>query len=458
MQNSIVLNVDSYKVLMSKMYPPNTTGVYSYIESRGGEFDKVLFFGLQMFLKEYLCKPITKEDIDEAEEVWNAHFGSKCFIRENWEYILKEHNGYLPLRIKAVPEGTVIPVKNVLATVENTDQKCFWLTTWVETALLRSVWYPTTVATLSKNIKNVIKNYLEVTGDESGLAYKCHDFGNRGVSSYESSGIGAAAHLVNFMGTDTISGVMFARKYYGEPMAGYSIPASEHSVITAWGKENEIDAYRNMINQFGGSGKIFACVSDSYDIFNAVEHIWGEQLRQEVIDSGATVVIRPDSGDPEIIIHTLLDILGNKFGYQYNSKGYKVLNNVRLIQGDGVNYHKIEAILAMMRIHGWSADNIAFGMGGALLQAPQRDDQKFAMKASAILKSSNADWIPIAKDPITDSGKKSKKGRVTTYRDVNGNYFSDVENGDESVLHTVYENGKLFNELTFSEVRNNSNS
>jgi len=233
---NILLNTDSYKVSMFKQYPAGTTGVYSYIESRGGEYDTTLFFGLQAFIKEYLLEPITQADIDVADEILTAH--GEPFNRAGWQYILDQHKGFLPLVIRAVPEGTVVPVSNVLATVENTDPECFWLTTYLETALLRAVWYPTTVATQSKSIKKVIQHYLEMTGDPTTISFKLHDFGARGVSSMESAGIGGAAHLVNFMGSDTITGVLYAREYYGAGVAGFSIPAAEHSTITSWGRAN----------------------------------------------------------------------------------------------------------------------------------------------------------------------------------------------------------------------------
>ncbi len=449
---SILLNTDSYKVSMWKQYPENTTGVYSYIESRGGQFDATVFFGLQAFIKEYLTTPITQKEIDLAEEVWTAH--GEPFNRAGWQYILDVHGGYLPVVIKAVPEGTAVPNKNVLVTIENTDPECYWLTTWLETALLRAVWYPSTVATLSKEIKKIIAGFLEETGTPESIDFKLHDFGFRGVSSFESASIGAAAHLINFMGSDTMAGILFAKEYYGEPMAGFSIPAAEHSTMTSWGRDGEVRAYRNMLTQFAKPGAVVACVSDSYDVFNAAENLWGTELKQEIIDSGATLVIRPDSGDPEQVIMKLLKILGDKFGYTVNDKGFKVLNTVRLIQGDGVNLTAIRAILGDMKVWGWSADNIAFGMGGALLGAPQRDDQKFAMKASAV--KINGEWIPIAKDPITDPGKKSKSGRVTCYKNRDGSFRSGVEDWEEPFLQTVFENGKLLNETTFSQIRENN--
>ncbi len=355
-------------------------------------------------------------------------------------------------------------VKNVLATIENTDPECFWLTTWLETAILRAIWYPTTVATQSYTIKQVIADYLEKTGDPALIDFKLHDFGARGVSSLESAAIGGAAHLVNFMGSDTISGVLYAREFYNAGIAGFSIPAAEHSTITSWGRSGEVDAYRNMLNQFAKPGSIVAVVSDSYDVYNAAEKLWGDALREQVVASGATVVIRPDSGDPVEVNRKLIAILGEKFGYTTNAKGFKVLNNVRLIQGDGVNELTIRSILGAFMAMGWSADNIAFGMGGALLQAVDRDTQKFAMKCSAV-EIGSGNWINVQKDPITDPGKKSKTGCITLWKS-GGEYVSAVDRptgwhdkgiGDfVDVLETVYCDGKLVKEITFDEVRANA--
>jgi nicotinamide phosphoribosyltransferase len=265
------------------------------------------------------------------------------------------------------------------------------------------------------------------------------------------------------MGTDTISGVLFAREYYGAGVAGFSIPAMEHSTVTSWGRAGEVDAYRNMLNQYAKPGAILAVVSDSYDIYNAASKLWGEELRQQVIDSGATVVIRPDSGDPVEVNMKLVEILGEKFGYTVNAKGFKVLNNVRLIQGDGINERTVRSILGAFMAMGWSADNIAFGMGGALLQIVDRDTQRFAMKASSA--KINGEWVDVVKDPITDPGKKSKAGRVTLWRS-GGEFVSAVEQpkgwhdkgiGDfVDVLVPVYWNGNLHKDWTFDEVRANA--
>lgn len=462
LSHNICLNTDSYKCSMFLQYPAGTTGVYSYIESRGGRYDRTVFFGLQAFIKEYLLSPITQSDIDIADEILTAH--GEPFNRAGWQYILDKHNGYLPVVIRAVPEGTVVPTRNVLATIENTDPECFWLTTWLETALLRAIWYPTTVATQSRAIKELILDYLEKTGDPTLIDFKLHDFGARGVSSLESASIGGAAHLVNFMGTDTISGLLYAREFYNAGIVGFSIPAAEHSTITSWGREGEVNAYRNMLNQFAKPGSVVAVVSDSYDVYNAASKLWGEELRQAVVDSGATVVIRPDSGDPVTVNKELIQILDRKFGSTVNAKGFKVLNNVRLIQGDGVNELTIRSILGAFMALGYSADNIAFGMGGALLQQVDRDTQKFAMKCSSV--QINDEWVDVMKDPITDSGKKSKAGRVTLWKS-GGDYVSSINApsgwSDKAigpwtdVLEPVYRNGKLLKEIDFATVRANSN-
>lgn len=451
--HNIILNSDSYKYSQFNQYPANTTGIYSYIESRGGKYDETVFFGLQAFIKEYLTAPITQAMIDEAELIITAH--GEPFNRAGWEYILNVHAGYLPVRIRAVPEGTIVPVKNVLATIENTDPACYWLTSFLETALLRAIWYPTTVATNSREIKKLILDALEKTGDPTTIDFKLHDFGARGVSSLESAGIGGAAHLVNFMGTDTVEALLFARRYYNADMAGFSIPAMEHSTVTSWGRENEVASYRNMIKQNAKPGGLIACVSDSYDIFKACE-LWGTELKQDVLDSGATVVIRPDSGDPATVVNDCLRILDKNFGHTVNAKGFKVLNNVRVLQGDGITHQTIRSIIFTITMSGYSVDNVAFGQGGALLQIVNRDDQKFAMKCSAALV--NGKWVDVFKDPITDAGKQSKKGRVTLYNNGQGKLFSDVINKDyPDELVTVFENGDLIKEYTFDEVRANSN-
>lgn len=449
---SVLFNTDSYKVSMWKQYPPEVTTVYSYIEARGS--DPVLWFGIQAFIREYLTTPITREDVLLANEYWSAH--GEPFNLQGWMYIVEKHKGYLPLKISAAKEGLLIPSKNVLAVIENTDPKVWWLTTWVETALLRGVWYTSQVASNSFKIKQLITEYLELSGNPESVGFKLHDFGARGVSSFESAGLGAMAHLVNFMGTDTFTGILAANEYYTADIkaTGFSIPAAEHSTITSWGRENESKAYENMLKKFGVPGGIFAVVSDSYDIYEAC-HKWGA-LKDQVVASEATLVIRPDSGNPVEVLNKCLDIIESYYGSSTNSKGYFVLNNVRFIWGDGINYDTIEDILYnLVSKKRWSADNFAFGMGGALLQAPMRDDNGWAMKCSAVYKVGNQGgyWSPVYKEPITDPGKTSKKGRVTLFKGLDGEYFTGVEDWVKDELQVVFFNGHLHNETTFEEVR-----
>jgi nicotinamide phosphoribosyltransferase len=454
MKHSILFDTDSYKSSHSLQYPPNTTSLFGYIESRGGKFDKTVFFGLQYYLKEYLTHRITVEEVERANKFFKAHMG--VFNYDGWKYIAKELDGKIPARIRAVPEGTPVPVLNALTTVESTDAKVPWIYSWLETSLLR-VWYPTQVATISWRIKQVIKAALDKSADNTAaeLPFKLHDFGGRGVSSQESAMIGGASHLVNFMGGDTVAGILCANEYYHHDMAAFSIPAAEHSSITSWGRDRECDAYRNMLTQFAKPGALLAVVSDSYNLWEAIGKYWGGELKGEVINSGATVIIRPDSGHPPDVVLKSVQMLDASFGHTINTKGYRVLNNVRVIQGDGINEEMIIQILNKLLDAGYSASNVAFGMGGALLQQHNRDTNRWAMKCSSA--TVNGKQVDVSKDPITDHGKRSKAGRLDLIQGnngletirLNGNYISHPN----SVMRTVFENGELLIDDTLEQVR-----
>ena len=454
--HNLILNTDSYKTSHWLQYPPGTTHVSSYIESRSGRTDALLFFGLQAFVKDYLLTPITAEHIDEAETVLTAH--GLPFNRVGWEHILADHGGYLPLKIKALPEGMVVPLGTPLVQVENSDPRAYWLTSYIETALVRAIWYPSTVATNSREVKKAIAEALEISSDAPAeqLPFKLHDFGARGATTQEAAALGGMAHLVNFMGSDTLAGVLAARRFYGAHMPGFSIPAAEHSTMTAWGREREAEAYAHMVTQFGGQDKIFAVVSDSYDIFHAVTQIWGKTLRDQVQNNGGTLVVRPDSGDPETVVLQVLDRLAADFGTQTNTKGFKVLPPyLRVIQGDGVTPRSICAILEALRTAGYSADNIAFGMGGALLQDVDRGTYNFAMKASAV--RIDGVWQDVHKDPVTERGKRSKPGRQAVlpgFKAVSIPAQEDAVAGD--LLELVFLDGVLKRDQDFEEVRANA--
>ncbi|MCC6572717.1 MAG: nicotinate phosphoribosyltransferase [Planctomycetes bacterium] len=454
MNYNILLDTDSYKASHFLQYPPGTEGMYSYLESRGGRYGQTVFFGLQYLLSEYLSKPVTAAMVDEAREFFAEH--GVPFNYEGWMDVVNRLGGRLPISIRAVPEGTLVPTSNVLMTVESTDKRAFWTVGYLETVLMR-MWYPITVATQSWHIRRIISDYLERTSDNASaeIGFKLHDFGSRGVSSSESAAIGGAAHLVNFIGSDTVAGARLANQVYGAKMAAFSIPAAEHSTVTAWGREGEVDAYRNMLTQFAKPGKIVAVVSDSYDLWHAIEKLWCGTLKREVIDSGATVVIRPDSGNPPEVVLRAMKMLAEGFGTTFNTRGFKVLNHVRVIQGDGVNEDSIREILEVITRAGFSATNLAFGMGGALLQKLDRDTQKFAFKCSEITRNGHS--VPVFKDPVTDPGKTSKKGRLDLIL-RNGHFRTVSGQGSYgSVLEEVFRNGEILRRETFDEIRARAN-
>jgi nicotinamide phosphoribosyltransferase len=464
---SIITNADSYKSSHFLQDPPGVTHKSSYIEARGVSSDfptmqnaKIVNFGLQSYLKS-LEKSIKKIDRDGPNFFHDAELIKMHGLPMNdigWTEIYQL--GYLPVRIQALPEGLTVYPGVVQLQITNTDPRFPWLTSYLETALLRSVWYGSTVATVSREIKKDIYAALQKTSEDPNgqIGFKLHDFGARGATSEESATLGGMAHLVNFMGSDTLSAIVGAREYYNCDMAGYSIPAAEHSTITSWGRDMEVEAYRNMIKQFAGEGKLYAVVSDSYDIYNAVDNIWGRQLKEEVLAAGGTVVIRPDSGDPTTVVLYCLESLGKSFGFTTNKLGYKVLHpSVRIIQGDGVNPSSIRKILDRMIADKWSIDNIAFGMGGALLQKVDRDTFKYAMKASAKKIEGSDNWIGFSKDPVTDQVKRSKFGRQAVIKDGSGEYKtigeSELAAGEHNYLEDVFVDGKLVREQTFDQVR-----
>lgn len=464
---NFILKTDSYKLSHWKQFPLGMSKLYSYLESRGGAYPSTLFFGLQYFLKQLEGIVVSMRDVDDANDFSKAHFGSDIFNKEGWEYIVKNHMGKLPIRIKAVKEGTLVPTHNVLMTIESTDPKCFWLIQPLETMLMR-VWYPITVGTNSFYAKQTIANYLNQTANDlNSLPFKLHDFGYRGVSSEETAGIGGMAHLINFMGTDTLAAILFANEYYNaNGMIAYSVPASEHSVACSFGKDNEEGYFLNMLKQYPTG--IASIVSDTYDVFNFVETMC-KKFKDKILSREGTVVFRPDSGDPVDVNVKLINILWNIFEKEstITSNGYKLLPpQVRLIQGDGIDLNSLELILKTVTDLGFSAENWVFGSGGGLLQKFDRDTLKFAIKAS--YGETTFDTIVtgfnIQKDPITSSGKKSKAGQLKLVKsDLDSEYFTvtsehpDFEKRKDE-LELVFENGEIKRTQTFEEIRTLANS
>ena len=457
MLDNIILMTDSYKATHWKMYPPGTEHIYSYLEARaGGEYREIVFFGLRYLLKRYLKgKRVTKEGIEEADGFFKAHFGLDLFNRAGWEHILHAHGGRLPVRIRAVPEGLAIPEGNVLLTIENTDPQCAWLTNHLETLLVQ-LWYPCTVATISREQKKTILKALEQSGTPEMIDFKLHDFGYRGSTSPESAAIGGAAHLVNFKGTDTLAACELLREYYSAEMPGLSVPAAEHSTITSWGEEEEVLAFRQALEQYPEG--FLAVVSDSWDIRRACGRLWGEELKEVVASRKGALIVRPDSGIPEKTLPECLSILGEKFGYAVNKKGYKVLpDTLRLIQGDGITRHSLGPIVSAVLESGYSLDNVAFGSGGGLLQEMNRDTQRFAMKCSyAVVEGRPRD---VYKRPADDASKASKKGRLKLVRrpSSSGRGYGTVKESASGtdVLETVFLDGRLERSLDLEEIRKN---
>lgn len=453
---NFILDTDSYKLSHFLGYPQGATHVYSYAESRGGKYPATVFTGIQKFVQELAEVRVTRADVIEAAAFAAAH--GEPFNEEDWLIIVFEHNGRIPVRIKAVPEGTVVPTRNVLVTVENTDPRMPWLTSYIETALLRAVWYPVTVATRVHEMKKKIKPYYDRTSDRGDMAFALLDFSARGVSSRETSEVGGMAHLLSFVGSDNIPAVLAARRYYDEPMAAYSVAATEHSVMTGFGEENELASFEYLIDNMMPENGILSVVSDTWNVFRACEY-W-VKLADKIRAKNGTLVVRPDSGDMREVFAKILPILAEGFGYDINSKGFKVLKNVKVLQGDGINEDTVVTPFQIAEELGISADSIMTGSGGGLMQANiDRDTCKFAFKASNI--TIDGKDIGIAKNPITDPGKMSKKGRLELVRTASGSFstFTDEYQSfdklyeDEKVMRVVYENGKVSNMETFGTIR-----
>lgn len=456
-----ILWADSYKQSHFKQYPEGVDYVSSYIEARPGTgMQEIVFFGLFPYLFDHLREVPNIRDIEQAAKICEAH--AVPFNKQGW---LKINDlGYYPLEIQALPEGTVVGRGVPLVQLRNTLPEFEWLPSYLETSLLSSVWYPTTVATVSRTIKKVIMSYLEKSSDdpEGNIGFGLNDFGVRGASSKESAMIGGMAHLVNFIGTDNLPAIFAASAYYGENMAGFSVPATEHSTMTAWGREGELAAIENMLDQFPDG--IVSVVLDSYDLEHAIEQYIGVDLRDKIIargERGGRFVVRPDSGDPVRLVTQTVRQLDEIFGSEVNDKGYKVLPScVRVIQGDGVDQRSIDRILLTLTGAGYSAENVIFGMGGALLQQPNRDTLRFAQKANAvgIAYGDHVEWTDIQKMPKTDPTKASKLGRQGVYIDGFGEYkAAHIDQfkmrGMNNELITVFRDGKFYEVPLFSEIR-----
>lgn len=468
-----ILNADTYKATHWTFEHPQFENGYGYIEARkGGEFSYVQFLGLQYYLRFYMSQTVTYAMIDEAEAELTAH--GIPFNRAVWLRVVEVHNGKLPVRIKALPEGIVVDQGMVLVTVESTDPECAGLAAYVETGILRAVHYPTTIATRSLRWWKLMNYYYTETG-VAPASFAMVDFGARGAHSTEAAALGGMSHLVNFEVTDNLMGIRFAKHSYPwDGMPGYSIPATEHSVTTSWGADHEKDFFEHIIEVhgnkpgLGGVGRYpVSVVIDTYDQDNAIR-MWLTPeseggLLDKLMASNMRVVLRPDSGDPITNVVHILNLIGSLVGFETNEKGYRVLPDfVRVIQGDGIHEDSLRRLLTTIAYHKWSLDNMVFGSGGGLLvHDAERDTHRFAMKTSEVIIGGTTNAV--RKVVKTDPSKASKAGRFAVVlpkysaklQTINE---ADLDTGERDWLQTVYLDGDLYNQQSWEDVRSMSQS
>jgi nicotinamide phosphoribosyltransferase len=437
---NILLQTDSYKLSHWNQYPPKTERIYSYIMPRYSKYP-VVILGINKYIS-LISKKLSRQSVKELKEFSELH--GVEFNEAGFEMLMRKYK-YLPLRVAGVPEGTIVEPGKPVYSQENLDEDLPWLTSYFESLFLRSIWYPSTVASLSHYCKSRIKEFMVRTGaDMETLPFKLHDFGLRGATSSEASAVGGAAHLTQFLGTDNLEALKYVKDNFDVSCAGFSIPATEHSTVTSWGRAFERDMYKDFIKKNLTDGKTGACVSDSYNIWEAIK-MW-KSLEEDIIDSGGTLVIRPDSGDPVLTPVQVIEKLMTEFGFIWNKKGFRVLPPyIRVIQGDGVDETSIVRIMQMLVDSKISLDNIAFGMGGGLLQKVTRDTCGFAMKCSAA--KVDGVWRDVYKDPIGGS-KTSIKGLVHLKGVTK--YGEEQVYSDDWVLY--YETGKVFHTDSWEDI------
>lgn len=470
MDRNLLTLTDSYKNSHPAQFPKGLVNAYLYGEARSQKvYSHTLFVGLSYIIIKYISKEITIENIDDAEDLAKAH--GVPFNRSGWYKVWRDYNGILPLTIKAVPEGTLVPNGNVLFTVELTkdDEELAWLPSWCEDLLMK-VWYMCNVATRSYYVKKMLLANAKLTEDvvtPEMVDFMFHNFGDRGASSVESAGIGGMAHLMVFKGTDNFNSLKYMDRYYDSDLdtympAGFSIPASEHATTTSWGKDREFAMGMNHL-EVHKAYPFVASVGDSYDIINFTNTVTsGDFLLKIESDEYPTFVIRPDSDDPRNVIPEILNIMeANNVQYTLNKKGYKLLNKYRIIWGDGIDMQTMQDVLSILHMRKYSILNQAFGSGGWLMQQHDRDTLGFAIKMSNA-KFADGTELEVYKKPIGDASKESKRGRVTLwYTSQTDSYFTALEGGEtehlKCALETVYCDGKI-KHYKYTDIRDRVNA
>lgn len=481
---------DFYKVSHREQYPSNTESIYSTWIARSNKYfpkaDKVVAFGIQGFVKKYLINYFNEHFFNRPKEEVVAEYVRYMKFTLGVEnpdatHIADLHDlGYLPIRLKAVKEGTLVPIKVPMMIVENTNKKFFWVTNYLETIISNECWLPTTSATIAYTYRKLLNDFaIKTTGNAEGVIFQGHDFSMRGMGSFESSTTSGAGHLLSFVGTDTIPAIAYHEEYYSanieEELVGTSIPATEHSVMCSYGQTNELDLFEHLITEVYPNG-FFSVVSDTWDFWKVI----GEYLpllKKEIMNRDGRVVIRPDSGDPVKILigdpngktelerKGLIEALWCIFGGTLTEKGYKLLDtHIGAIYGDSITLERAEAILTGLEAKGFASTNIVFGIGSFTYQYQTRDSLGFAMKATHAIV--NGEERMLFKDPKTDDGtKKSLRGRVIVVKNadneliaIDGLNTKDEERLEKlphnNLLETVFENGELVREQSLSDIRN----
>ncbi len=489
MTNTLHLT-DGYKLDHRRQYPKGTTLVYSNWTARGSrmpQVDKVIFFGLQYFLKKYLqedfennffSQPKSKIAKEYTRRI-NAYLGDNTIGSKHLEAL---HDlGYLPLKIKALPEGSRVNLRVPMLTIQNTDERFFWLTNYIETMLSASLWLPCTSATIADQYRTLFDCFSKKTSTIDWFTdFQGHDFSMRGMGSLESSMLSGAAHMTSFLGTDTFPAIDFLEQYYNananQETIGISVPATEHSVMCMGTKKGEKETFRRIFTDLYPTG-IVSIVSDTWNLWEVVGTYLSE-FKDEIISREGKVVIRPDSGNPVKILtgytgeedsegiselekKGVVECLWDIFGGTVNKKGYKELDeHIGVIYGDAITLKRAKKILKRLQKKGFASTNVVFGIGSYTYQYNTRDTFAFAIKST--YGEINGEGVEIFKNPKTDDGqKKSAKGllkvdqRGTTF--VLYDQVSKEEEG-QGALKTVFCDGKIINELSLSDIRNRISS
>lgn len=487
--NNPMFNTDGYKLDHRRQYPKGTEFVYSNWTARGSrvkEIEKVTFVGLQYAIKKRLMEDFeaffaapVDEVCDEYQKMLDDYLGPNDI---GTDHIRALHNlGYIPLEFKALPEGTQVPLRVPMLTVENTHPDFFWLTNYFETILSAELWMPMTSATTASRIRGLLNEWaVKTTGSTEGVGFQGHDFSMRGMSGLDAAVSSAIGHLVAFTGTETVPVLSAIKHYY--PTTGFlagTVPATEHSVMCAGGADDERETYERLLDLYPAG--ILSVVSDTWDYWNVLTNLL-PSIKDQIMARDGKLVVRPDSGDPaDIICGTFhgptssdakpqekgsIQVLWETFGGTVNEQGYKVLDShIGLIYGDAMNFGRIKDICERLEAKGFASTNVVFGIGSFNYQYQTRDTLGFAMKATNV--TINGEEKAIFKDPKTDSGlKKSLKGRVVVTNnpdlgiialdDTEQNRRALVSENGLDLLQTVWKDGKFVKEYSFDEVRANS--